>query len=77
MPSIAFPTRRTADGRMISGMPEGDQKRIRSEELSALHSASFFLRNLDIGAGAARAPPLSRRPMTEQEMEAIMLGGAE
>ncbi len=77
VPSIAFPTRRTADGRMISGMPEGDQKRIRSEELSALHSASFFLRNLDIGAGAARAPPLSRRPMTEQEMEAIMLGGAE
>jgi pyruvate/2-oxoglutarate dehydrogenase complex dihydrolipoamide acyltransferase (E2) component len=77
MPSISFPTRRTADGRMISGMSEDDQKRIRNEELSVLHSASFFLRNMEGGGGAARAPPLWRRPMTDREMESIMLGGAE
>ena len=79
VPSITFPTRRTADGRVISELPEADQKRIRSEELSALHSVSFFMRNAEGGGrgGGARAPPLWRRPMSDKEMESIMLGGAE
>lgn len=80
VPSISFPSRRTADGRMISELPAMDQKRIRAEELSAMYSANFFLRaNQAIhGGGGARGEPLAqRRAMSDREMEMIMLGGAE
>lgn len=76
VPSISFPTRRTVDGRMISEMSEDEQKRVRGEELSAIHSARFLMRTMEAGA-RVRAPPLMRRAMTDREMEMIMLGGAE
>ena len=77
-PSISFPTRRTADGRMISELPASDQARIRAEELSNVHSKSFFLRaNAAINGGATRGSPVLHRAMSDREMELVMLGGAE
>jgi hypothetical protein len=75
-PSIAFPKRRTLDGRVISELLEEEQKRIRAEELSAIHSARFLTDRMN--AGVVVRPPLPpRRELTEREMELIMLGGAE
>lgn len=72
VPLISFPTRRTADGTMISDLSEVEQKRIRKGP--AVDSASFFVRNMP-RIEQESLPP--RRVLSEKEMEMIMLGGAE
>jgi pyruvate/2-oxoglutarate dehydrogenase complex dihydrolipoamide acyltransferase (E2) component len=74
VPLISFPSRRTAGGVMISDLSEAEQKQIRNDEISAMHSAAFFMKKMP-KIEEVSLPP--RRVLTEKEMEMIMLGGAE
>lgn len=73
IPSISFPTRRTADGRIISELSAEEQMIIRNDELAAKHSVHFFMAKRQV-----ERPPLPpRRELSDKEMETVMLGGAE
>lgn len=74
VPLISFPSRRTADGRVISDLSEGEQMQIRNDEVAAMHSAAFFRKNI-VQIEPVFIPP--RKELSEKEMEMIMLGGAE
>jgi 2-oxoglutarate dehydrogenase E2 component (dihydrolipoamide succinyltransferase) len=73
VPQISFPTRRTADGRVISELSAEEQMIIRNDELAAKKSVHFFMAKRQV-----ERPPLPpRRELSDKEMETVMLGGAE
>jgi len=74
IPLISFPMRRTVDGTMISDLSEAEQNQIRNDQISAMHSAALFIKNLPKIQHESLPP---RKALSEKEMEMIMLGGAE
>lgn len=74
VPLISFPSRRTMDGRMISDLSEAEQTQVRNDEITAMHSAAFFMKSMPQIEHVSLPP---RKPLSEREMETIMLGGAD
>ena len=80
---IRFPPRRTSDGHVISAMPAVDQQTYIDRSHSSKESPRAVKMRKNIGE--QKSPPgnqtvtafVPRRILTEREMEAIMLGGAE
>jgi len=80
---IRFPPRRTSDGHVISAMPAVDQPKYINRSSSTLETSWIAQTKPSSGGQNAQVqnPRLSnyipRRTLSDREMDAIMLGGAD